>query len=480
MELSPELQALIEGLRGEIAALKQEVSGLRQENAALKQEVADLRRQLGKDSGNSSKPPSSDGLKKKPRIAGSLRGVSEKKSGGQTGHKGGTLRRTDKPDIIQKHTASTCVHCRAKLNAFMAIGIEKRQVFDMPEPRLEVTEHQGLIYECGNCHGETKAAFPEGVTSNVQYGSRIKAAAIYLNAQQLIPEDRVAEVMGDLFGAGLLCPASVAAWGAAKAEELQPFEAHIAALIAQAPVRHLDETGFRIGGRTQWLHSASTLALTHYRVADKRGEIPQNLVGGIIVHDHFKSYYTLANVKHALCNAHHLRELKALIEIEKEPWAKRMYRVLLKANKAVKQAVEKEMTALPDRVLRRVLRLYDGLVSLGLAFHERQPPLLRRSGARGKIPHRPGHNLLIRFRDFKGDVLRFISNFNVPFTNNQAEQDIRMMKVKMKISGGFRTKAGAETFASLRSVISTARKQGWNILKTLSSTPNSLISAVSG
>jgi transposase len=479
MELSPELRALIEGLQREIAGLKLQVSSLQQENASLKQEVADLRRQLGKDSNNSSKPPSSDGLGKKPRIAGSLRGTSDKKSGGQIGHKGDTLRRTETPDIIKRHTAENCAHCQAKLDASMVTGVEKRQVFDMPEPRLESTEHQAQIYACDDCHGQTRAAFPEGVTSPVQYGPRIKAAAIYLNAQQLIPEDRVVEVMGDLFGASLLCSASVAAWGSAKAEELRSFEAHIASLVVQAPVRHLDETGFRISGKTQWLHSASTLALTHYRVTAKRGEIPQNMAGGIIVHDHFKSYYTLPNVKHALCNAHHLRELKALIEIEKEPWAKRMYRVLLKANKAVKQAVGKERTVLPDRILRRIMRLYDGLVSLGLAFHERQPPLLRRAGARGKIPHRPGHNLLIRFRDFKDDVLRFVSTFNVPFTNNQAEQDIRMMKVKMKISGGFRSTAGAETFASLRSVISTARKQGWNILKTLSSPPNALIAALS-
>jgi transposase len=469
MEIAPEVRQLIDTLWQKIAVLEQE--------------IADLRRQLGKDSNNSSKPPSSDGLGKKPRIAGSLRGgagSSEKKSGGQVGHKGDTLRRVDNPDIVKRHNASSCAHCRAKLTAAMAIGVEKRQVFDLPEPRLEVTEHQAQIYACEECHGTTKAAFPEGVTSPVQYGSRVKAAAIYLNAQQLIPEDRVAEVMGDLFGAGLLCPASVAAWGSAKAEELEPFAAHIASLVVQAPVRHLDETGFRICGKTQWLHSASTLALTHYRVAAKRGAVPTTLAGGIIIHDHFKSYYALSNVEHALCNAHHLRELKALIEIEKEPWAKRMYRVLLKANKAVKRAVEKEMTALPDRVLRRLMVLYDGLVSLGLAFHERQPPLLRRVGARGKIPHRPGHNLLIRFRDFKDDVLRFVSNFKVPFTNNQAEQDIRMMKVKMKISGGFRSKAGAETFASLRSVISTARKQGWNILKTLSSHPDALIAALSG
>jgi len=447
--------------------------------AALKARIAELERRLGLDSSNSGKPPSSDGLAKKPRIPGSLRGTSGKKSGGQVGHKGDTLRRVDKPDIIKAHRATRCGHCRANLTAAMAVGIEKRQVFDLPEPRLEVTEHQAQIYACEQCHGLTKAAFPEGVTSAVQYGSRVKAAAVYLNGQQLIPEDRVAEVMGDLFGAGLLCPASVASWSAAKAEELKPFVDHIAALVDRAPVRHLDETGFRVGGKTQWLHTASTLALTHYRVSEKRGAIPTTLAGGIIVHDHFKPYYTLPDVEHALCNAHHLRELKALIEIEKEPWAKKMFRLLLKANKAVRGAVAQGASVLAERVKRRILGLYDAIVSHGLAFHEQQPPLAKRAlGARGRQARRPGHNLLIRLRDFKDDVLRFVSNFAVPFTNNQAEQDIRMMKVKMKISGGFRTQAGAETFAALRSVISTARKQGWNILKTLSS-PQALIAQMS-
>jgi transposase len=465
MELSADLQALIEGFRQEIAALKQE--------------VADLRRQLGKDSHNSSKPPSSDGLGKKPRVAGSLRGASGKKSGGQVGHKGNTLRRMDNPDVIERHTATSCAHCQAELTACMATGVEKRQVFDLPEPRLEVTEHQAHIYSCEQCHGLTKAAFPEGVTSAVQYGPRVKAAAIYLNAQQLIPEDRVAEVMGDLFGAGLLCPASVAGWGTLKAEELQPFVDHIAALVDRAPIRHLDETGFRVGGRTQWLHTASTRALTQYRVSEKRGSVPTTLVGGVIIHDHWKPYYTLPNVEHALCNAHHLRELKALIEIEKEPWAKKMFRLLLKANTAVQRASAHGASVLAERGKRRILGLYDAIVSRGLAFHEQQTPIVRRSGARGRQARRPGHNLLIRLRDFKDDVLRFVSDFAVPFTNNQAEQDIRMMKVKMKISGGFRSQAGAETFADLRSVISTARKQGWNILKTLAAPPNTLIAALS-
>ena len=480
MELSPELQELIDGLRREIAALKQE--------------NAELRRRLEKNSSNSSKPPSSDGLGKKPRIAGSLRGVSGKTSGGQAGHKGGTLRRTDKPDIVKQHTAANCVHCQAKLSAAMATGAEKRQVFDMPEPRLEVTEHQARIYECGACHGETRAAFPEGVTSSAQYGSRIKAAAVYLNTQQLIPEDRIqnamafwfflmgasarsacaAEAMGDLFGAELLCPASVAAWSTKKAEDLKPFEALIAARAAQAPVRHLDETGFRIAGKTQWLHTASTVTLTHYRVSEKRGAIPA-FEGGVIVHDHFKPYYTLPNVEHALCNAHHLRELKALIEIEKEPWAKKMFRLPRYACKAVRRAVAQGASVLAGRAGRRIFKLYDAIVARGLAFHEQQPPLARRTGARGRQARRPGHNLLIRFSNFKNDVLRFVSDFAVPFTNNQAEQDIRMMKVKMKISGGFRTSAGAETFAALRSVISTARKQGWDILKTLTAPCSSLV-----
>jgi transposase len=464
--------------RCEIAALRAENSGLRLENAALKQEVADLRRQVGTNSSNSSKPPSSDGLKKPPRIAGSLRGTSGKKSGGQVGHKGGTLRQTAKPDIIKRHEAESCAHCQAKLTAAMATDVEKRQVFDLPEPRLEVTEHQAHIYMCTGCHGVTKAAFPQGVTSHVQYGARIRAAAVYLNAQQLIPEDRVGEIMNDLLGAGLLCPASIAAWGTKKAAELAPFEAHIAGLVATASVRNLDETGFRIGGKGQWLHTASTPGLTHYRVSEKRGALLTALTGGIIVHDHFKPYYTLSDVDHALCNAHHLRELKALIDIEKEPWAKKMFRLLLKANKAVNRAAAQGAHVLARRIWQRIGSLYDAIVSRGIAFHEQQSPLERRPGARGPRPRRPGHNLVVRLRDFKDDVLRFLSDFDVPFTNNLAEQDIRMMKVKMKISGGFRTMAGAQTFATLRSVLSTARKQGWNLLSTLSMPPLALCDAL--
>jgi transposase len=431
--------------------------------AALQQEVAELKRQLGLNSQNSGKPPSSDGLKKPPRVQ-SLRGRSEKPSGGQRGHKGETLRQINNPDIIKKHNAKSCAHCRAKLTAAMVTGVVKRQVFDIPKPRLEVTEHQASIYTCTGCAHLTTAAFPEDVLVAAQYGPRVRAAAVYLSFGQLIPEERVAETMRDLFNVDL-CAATVAAMGARKASELMAFSDYIAAKVAAASVKHLDETGFRIGGRTQWLHVASTMGLTSYRVSPKRGSLP-SVMTGIVIHDHWKPYYTLNGVEHALCNAHHLRELKALIEIEKETWAKRMYKLLINACRSVQRAIEKKTSAIPLSTYRRILRLYDTIVAAGLTVHERQVPLLRK-GDRGKTPRRTGHNLLLRFLKHKSDVLRFAKDFSVPFTNNQAERDLRMMKVKQKISGCFRTTTGADNFAAVRAVISTARKQSWNLLETL-------------
>jgi transposase len=312
----------VDSLREENAALRQENATLRQENAALKQQVADLRRRLDRNSANSSKPPSSDGLKKPPRVFKSLRGRTGKTSGGQVGHKGDTLRPVDKPDRIECHAATACRHCEACLTAAMVTGVERRQVFDLPQPRLEVTEHRASVYRCHHCSGVTKAAFPDAVTAHVQYGPRVRATAVYLNVQQLIPEDRICEAMADLFAAASLCSASVVTWTAKAAEAQAPVVVHIAGRIVAAKVRHLDETGFRIGGKTRWLHSASTAIYTHYRIGETRGDVPRTMADGVIVHDHFKPYYALHGAQHALCNAHHLRELQALIEIEKEPWAK--------------------------------------------------------------------------------------------------------------------------------------------------------------
>ena len=461
MPLAPEITALIASLRAEIAALKQE--------------VADLRRRFGLDSSTSSKPPSSDGLGKKPRIKGSVRGRSGKLGGGQVGHRGETLRQVAKPDTVEHHTATACAHCPNPLTAAMISGVETRQVFDLVAPRLEVVEHQGNIYTCLCCRGTTRAAFPASVTSHVQYGEKIRATVLYLNVQHLVPEDRVSEIMRDLFGAGTLCPASIVDWGAKRAAKLAPVAAHIATLVAQAPVRHLDETGMRVSGQTQWLHVASTSRLTHYRVSAKRGAVPSTLTSGIVVHDHFKPYFSLKSVGHALCNAHHLRELKAVTDYDHEPWATKMARVLRAAAKAVRHATANGHNALTEPLTQRIVALYDRIIQRGIEVHEGLDPIPRKPGARGKTAKRTGHNLLVRLRDFKAETLRFMADFSVPFTNNQAEQDVRMMKVKMKISGGFRTKAGADIFATLRSVLSTARKHGWDMINTINANPSALI-----
>ena len=457
MSLPPEIEELI-------ASLKREIEALRAENA-------ELRRRLGLDSSNSSKPPSSDGLKKKPRILGSLRTRSGKPSGGQKGHRGDTLRQVANPDRIVEHAATLCRHCCTGLDAGSAVGAEKRQVFDLPEHMIEVTEHRAAIHCCPNCRGETRAAFPEGVVSPTQYGERIKAAAIYLNVQQLIPEDRAAQALNDLFGAPLICPASLVAWVGKKAQELSPVYEAIGRRVAEAAVRHLDETGYRIAGKLRWLHTTSSLAFTFYRAGEKRGDIPSDLQGGVVVHDHFLAYRGMDAVDHAFCNAHILRELQALIEFDSEPWAELMRAVLLDANDAVNAAREAGAATIAPQTLAALVERYWAAVRLGLAFHRQLPKLEKKANSRGRAKQRPGHNLLERLKTFKTETLRFMTDFDVPFTNNLAEQDLRMMKVKMKISGCFRTLEGAQIFAQLRSVVSTARKQTRNILQTLAATP---------
>ena len=242
--------------------------------------------------------------------------------------------------------------------------------------------------------------------------------------------------------------------------------------VATAPVKHMDETGFRIGGKTQWLHVASTLLLTFYRVSQKRGSLLVNVVG-TVVHDHWKPYFTLKGVLHALCNAHHLRELKALVEIEKEDWARKMQRLLRRACHATNLARDRGVPLKPG-LIALIERCYDTVLAHGLAFHQAQPTLFR-AGGRGRQPRRIGHNLLLRLSVRKPDVLRFLTDPAVPFTNNEAERDGRMMKLRQKISGGFRSERGAAEFSVIRSLFSTARKQGWDMLQTLTANPACLL-----
>jgi transposase len=448
------------------------------EMEALRARTAELERRLGLNSSNSGKPPSSDGPKKPPRVS-SLREPSGKKSGGQKGHPGETLRRSETPDVTIDHYPQICSTCGAALTAAMVTDHVARQVLDLPEPRpLVVTEHRAHGCRCAACGTHTRAAFPEGVAAPVQYGERIGAFVVYLLDYQLLPEKRLAELMADLFGVRLVT-ATIARISRDCAQRFQGFADAVRDHVAAAPVKHMDETGFRIGGKTQWLHIASTVLLTFYRVSVKRGSLLAH-VTGIVVHDHWKPYYTLKGVLHALCNAHHLRELKALVEIEKEDWARKMQHLLRRACHATNLAHEQGMALKPSFVAL-IERCYDTIVAEGLAFHEAQPALLRtvaNGKARGRQPRRVGHNLLLRLSVRKQDVLRFLSDPDVPFTNNLAERDGRMMKLRQKISGGFRSERGAADFAVIRSLISTARKQGWDILHTLISQPQHLIAAI--
>lgn len=413
----------------------------------LKERVAELERRLGLNSSNSSKPPSSDGLSKKPK---SLRIKGKNPSGGQKGHKGHTLTQIPDPNQIIHHRIENCTVCQASLKEIPTTNIIKRQVFDIPEPRIEITEHQAEIKRC-LCGHMNRAVFPRDVLAPVQYGPRVKALCVYLSHQQLIPEDRLQAVFMDLFSLPI-STATLASINQEIGKKIAPIQEKVLEALKNAHVKHLDETGFRIGKKTQWLHVISNSLGTHYRAREKRGDLLEDLKG-ILVHDHWKPYFRLEDVEHALCNAHHLRELKALEEFEKEPWALKMSRLLTISSR------------LKDPPTSRILKLYDQIVAEGLAFHEQQPLL-------GKLhkKRRKGHNLALRLRNFKGCVLRFLERQDVPFTNNQAEQDIRMMKVKQKISGGFRTPQGADTFCVIRGFLSTCRKQGLNLLQSLSST----------
>src|SRR5580700_6521163 len=464
------------------ASLEAIIAVLREQNTAqqaliakLQERIAELERRLGLNSGNSGKPPSSDGLKKPVRVS-SLRERSGKKTGGQNGHRGETLRRSETPDATIDHFPQTCAGCGEALSAAMATDHIARQVFDLPEPQpLIVTEHRAHRCCCAACGTHTRANFPEGVKAPVQYGARIAAFVVYLLHYQMLPEKRLAELMADLFGVRLTT-ATIAAMGRACAVRFQGFVTAVRDLVAAAAVKHLDETGLRIGGKTQWLHIASTILLTFYRVSPKRGSMPENLTG-IAVHDHWKPYYTLTGILHALCNAHHLRELKALVEIEKEDWARKMQRMLRRACHATNLAHEQGVRLQP-RLIALIERCYDTILAEGLAFHQAQPALISadvKAKRRGRSPRRVGHNLLLRLSTRKQDVLRFLVDPLVPFSNNLAERDGRMMKLRQKISGGFRSEHGAKGFGVIRSVLSTARKQGWDILQTLNGDPVRLI-----
>ena len=446
---------------------------------ALEQRIDALERQVALNSKTSSQPPSSDGLKKPPaqKRTQSLRGKSDRKSGGQPGHKGTTLRQSSTPDHIIHHYPEVCDACGAALSASMAENTVVRQVVDLlAPPPPEVTEHRVHLCRCGQCDAVTRGVFPEGVAGPVQYGPRIAGIASYLQTYHCIPEERLSLVLSDLFGLSAV-PATLARLIGRTADRLQPFAKAVCKKLSgpQVAVKHLDETGFRVAGKTQWLHVICSPLLSHFRVSSRRGDLLTG-VCGLVVHDHWAPYFKMEGVQHALCNAHHLRELQALIVIEKEPWATDMKTFLLEA-KAMADTRTDDCTV-GAGVMGELLQRYDEILTQAVDFHEAQPPLQTISKAgkrRGRPKRRTGHNLALRLQTRKSEVIRFLTEPNAPFTNNEAERDLRMGKVRQKISGCFRVVSGAEIFCTLRTVTCTARKQGWSVIETLMKPSDQLI-----
>ena len=442
---------------------KAKIAELEAENRALRERLAQMERRLGLDSQNSSRPPSSDGVKKTPRRTQSLRTKSNRPSGGQVGHEGQTLEAVDEPAHIQVHSVSDhCPGCGMTLEHVPLAGVLRRQVFDIPPLTIEVTEHRAERKHCPTCGQRHQGQFPIGVNAPVQYGPRIRALGVYFNQQHFIPEQRLSEIFSDVFGASIR-PATVTSAISVVADACESLVQRIRERLEDSASKHLDETGFRINAVRQWLHVVSTADLSWYRTSPNRKDLgPLMALKGVVIHDHWKSYYQLANVTHGLCNAHHLRELKALDELDHEAWAKSMAKLL----RVVCGYRHRYPDGIPTSIAQRIRRLYEGIVRRGFAYHQSLPPLPR-TAKKGPRKRRVGHNLLRRLNNYADDVLRCLFQVEVPFSNNQAERDLRMMKLKQKISGGFRSSEGARRFVTIRSVLSTARKQCCDVMGIL-------------
>lgn len=441
-------------LPNEINALKALIKQLLEENERLQAENAELRRRLGLDSTNSHKPPSSDGYAKKTVKPGLPK--ESKPKGGQAGHQGQTLRRVEQPDHIKVHRPTQCVCCGRRFTQEEPHEIiQSRQVFDLPDPKLEVTEHRIAQITC--CEMPQMGEYPQEVTAPVQYGPGVRAFMTKLSIDHKMPLEQISQLFEDWYNAPLNS-ATVEdilerAYGLAEVVEKQVVDC-----LGQEAVAHFDETGLRVEGKLRWLHTASTPTYTHLFIHENRGEKALKSEASVLkdfkgraIHDCWAPYFQFDQLQHGLCGAHLLRELTGLME-NGAWWAGRMRTFLLDLHEKPRPVADPEETR----------KRYQAMLAHG-DWEEPQPQPSRR----GKPKNSVGRNLLNRLTEYREEVLAFALEAGVGFTNNQAERDLRPAKVKQKVSGGFRTQNGAQVYARLQAAVSTFRKQGMNVFASL-------------
>jgi len=450
----------------ELEHLRQENRVLREQVAQLSERISVLEAQVAKDSHNSHLPPSSDRFQRQPK---SLRKKSGKQPGGQAGHVGKTLKLSQTPDQVIVHAVEHCQHCQQDLRQVASLQVERRQVIDLPAKRVLVIEHQAQQKCCPACHEISLAAFPQDVRAPVQYGAALGAVGVSLLQQQLLPYERASEVIEDLLGPAISV-GTLQGLVARCAEQLAPVEEQIKAALTRAEVLHQDESGLYVAGQRHWMHVSATEHLTHYAVHPKRGKEALDAIGilkdfqGVSVHDGWRSYWQFL-CQHALCNVHHLRDLTFLEEEQGQAWAAEMKELLLESKAAVAQARALGRSCLHPLEVADWKARYGALLAEGYQANPPDPP--PETAKKGRRKQSPARNLLDRLSRYQEAVLLFLDNFAVPFDNSLAERDIRRVKVQQKVSGCFRSSAGAVAFCRIRGYLSTLRKQGVAVLTAL-------------